>query len=715
MNVLRFKKMFSAALFIWSVSSLPAHAQSPQLTSGRSWLATNQSQDGSWQSASVGDFQSTAEVLSTLSMLGNTDASYNSALAWLTSQSIDSTDSLARRIAVQGNSYLSTDLSAIVSYQYSAVGWGVYNAFTSDTLDTTLALLALKSSNYTDTTVINNAITYLTANQNTDGGFGFSAGDTSNTYMTAMVLNTLSQFKSIYDLQTPINKASTYLMASQSTDGGFGSSPSTVYETALSVVSLIESGQGQAQPLQNAINYLTTTQSANGSWNDDPYSTALALRALAYVRPNLTLASTDISFSNPMPQVGTEVTITATVRNTGLETASNVTVRFFNGDPAAGGVQVGADQIIASLAANSSAQVSLAQTFTATGSKIIFVQVDPANQVSEISKADNLASARLWVATAPDLAVFSEDIKPSTFVPVSSTPFTLEYTVRNLGESAAYGFDVSIYDGPSTGSGQGILLQTSHMSGLNGTEVRTGTFGVTLTGDGSHTLYLVADSGNLITESSKTNNTGTITVNVGGTPTLADLSITPMDITLTPSRPQTGDTVQINARIRNQGAEVADSFTFEIFDGAPESGGTPILSQIFTIPAGADQTVSTNWPIPAGIHEVNVIIDRGNQIVETNEANNRATVRVMTDMVDVALSATDLVLNPGYPVVGDAIALTITANNQGIKDTGAFNLVLYDGDPNANGGQGQAQPLQTFSIANIPGDGSATLTYTFTV
>jgi hypothetical protein len=90
-------------------------------------------------------------------------------------------------------------------------------------------------------------------------------------------------------------------------------------------------------------------------------------------------------------------------------------------------------------------------------------------------------------ATAPDLAVFSEDLKPSTYVPTTGTAFTFEYKVRNLGESAADAFVVSLYDGdPASG---GTLIQTANVSGLNGTETRTNTIGVTLTGDGAHTLY----------------------------------------------------------------------------------------------------------------------------------------------------------------------------------------------------------------------------------
>ncbi|MCL4479393.1 MAG: hypothetical protein M1381_09895 [Deltaproteobacteria bacterium] len=156
-----------------------------------------------------------------------------------------------------------------MSYQNLDNGWGIGQFFSTDTLDTALALSALKAVNYSNQTSISNAVLYLVTNQNTDGGWGFYAGDDSNVYMTAMVSYTLEQFARTSSIATVLNNAMNYLVAHQNSDGGFGSSPSTVYETALSFLSLMGSGQGTALPLQNAMNYITATQSADGSWNED--------------------------------------------------------------------------------------------------------------------------------------------------------------------------------------------------------------------------------------------------------------------------------------------------------------------------------------------------------------------------------------------------------------------------------------------------------------
>ena len=138
--------------------------------------------------------------------------------------------------------------------------------------------------------------------------------------------------------------------------------------------------EGSIQSLQNAINYLTSSQLTDGSWNEDPYSTALALRALASVKPNLAIAASDIIFSKPVPTVGDTITITANVHNTGAAQANAVLVRFFDGDPNTGGTQIG-ETTVSSISAFGSAPASIIWTIPTASSKAIFVTVDPLNAI----------------------------------------------------------------------------------------------------------------------------------------------------------------------------------------------------------------------------------------------------------------------------------------------------------------------------------------------
>jgi len=257
-----------------------AHAQLPQISNGLSYLSSVQNPDGTWQNetTTVETTTATVTVLETIKLLAQTaGTNYTSGAAWLQAQSPQAVALIARRLQVLGL----TDTSAFVASVDSAKGgWGGFSGYETTPLDTSIALQALKTVNYPDPTVINPALAYLTGNQNPDGGWGFSKGDSSNVYMTAVVSATLQQFPQTTVVSTVASKATAYLLAHQNGDGGFGSSPSTVYETALAFIALVGDGQTQGLPLQNAVNYLTTNQAGNGSWNDDPYATALALKAL---------------------------------------------------------------------------------------------------------------------------------------------------------------------------------------------------------------------------------------------------------------------------------------------------------------------------------------------------------------------------------------------------------------------------------------------------
>ncbi|MEK6697667.1 MAG: CARDB domain-containing protein [Nitrospirota bacterium] len=483
-----------------------ASAQIPQIPTGLRWLNSAQTTTGNWPAVETTEYYSTSAALDAVYVFEPTSSTYTEGLTWLSSQAVSPTDYLSRRIAALKRAGMdaSAEVEVLLYYRDLVVGgWGTHKGFDDGILDTTLALQALRSANYSDFGVLFQAINYLTSNQKNDGGWGFKDDAVSNVYLTATILQMLASYNNVtFNVQSSIDKAVAYLLSKQNADGGFGSSPSKVYESALALDALIASGSNVSAVVPATVNYLTTSQSANGSWNDDPYSTALALRALASVRPNLSVAS--VSFTNPMPREGETITLTANVRNSGYDSASDIVVRFYLGDPSAGGMQIGVDQILPSLSVNSSSQASISQSFTGTGGKTIFVVADPDNTISETSESDNKSSSRIWVATEPDIAVYSEDLKPSTYVPSAGTAFTLEYKVRNLGESETGAFTISLYDGdPASG---GTLLQTGNISGLTGTEVRTGTIGVTLRGDGAHTLYLVADSGNQITELTKASN-----------------------------------------------------------------------------------------------------------------------------------------------------------------------------------------------------------------
>ncbi|MFA7061103.1 MAG: Ig-like domain-containing protein, partial [Pedobacter sp.] len=283
--------------FLFLLLNLPtySYAQNVAATNGLNWIKSVQDVSGNWNTttSSATDYSTTVTAIESLALLGDTSPSYTSGLNWIKNATAKSTTYLAPRIKVVAASGgdATADVNTLLSYKNPDSGWGGYQNHVTSTFHTALALQALRASNYPDLSISNNALAYLINTQNTDGGWGFSSGDDSSIYITAIVSATLQKFPQTIAIANAITKASAYLVSHQNIDGGFGATASgtaasTVFETAIAYTALIGDGQTQGLPLQRALTYLTSTQSINGSWNNDPYSTALALKAL-YLSENI--------------------------------------------------------------------------------------------------------------------------------------------------------------------------------------------------------------------------------------------------------------------------------------------------------------------------------------------------------------------------------------------------------------------------------------------
>lgn len=265
-------------------------SQSGQINSGINYLKSLQNADGSWggTATSLNDIiPTTAAVLEMMRGLeATTSPNQTNAIQFLTSQTIEEHPFLAARIiALAGtNTNTSADLNTLLARQNPNGGWGTAEGYESDSLDTSQVLLVLGAANVSNTTVLTNALNYLARYQNQDGGWALTPGEDSQVFYTAMALQAINSGQLLYNLSASQARAITYLRSHQNTGGGYGSPASTAFETAASLLAILGSGQPLTSAEANAISFLNSTQLPNGSWADDAYSTALALRALTFPR-----------------------------------------------------------------------------------------------------------------------------------------------------------------------------------------------------------------------------------------------------------------------------------------------------------------------------------------------------------------------------------------------------------------------------------------------
>jgi len=174
--------------------------------------------------------------------------------------------------SLMGND-VSTKVQSLLSFQNLDGGFGHDDSHQSTLLDTAVALEAFFYIGSNESQ-IGKAIDYLLLKQFADGSWQDVDGD--NLYITSLVLRSLWLHRKFHDVQAAIDKAKEYLLSHKNADGSYGN------ETFISALALraIAPLEYDKTELQVSIDYLYSTQETSGSWEEDIYTTALVLQAL---------------------------------------------------------------------------------------------------------------------------------------------------------------------------------------------------------------------------------------------------------------------------------------------------------------------------------------------------------------------------------------------------------------------------------------------------
>ncbi|HEY0660713.1 MAG TPA: carboxypeptidase regulatory-like domain-containing protein [Lysobacter sp.] len=177
---------------------------------------------------------------------------------------------LALRLAGRGAQQVIADLGL---QQNADGGFGSRQTYTSNALDTAYALIALSSIPDADPARVVAALTYLRTARLSQAGW--SVGDHPSIYATSAVLLAAQGWSSRYQVGDIVAAARDWLLAQRGADNTYGN----VLDNANSLLALTTqtSDEGILQPLSTA---LKQAQLESGSWDNDPYTTAIALRAL---------------------------------------------------------------------------------------------------------------------------------------------------------------------------------------------------------------------------------------------------------------------------------------------------------------------------------------------------------------------------------------------------------------------------------------------------
>ncbi|TAK08359.1 MAG: hypothetical protein EPO39_04595, partial [Candidatus Manganitrophaceae bacterium] len=681
-----------------------AFAQNTAVINGSSWLKTHQNPDGSW--GDLSRLRDTTTVLDTYKFLGESGAFYQNAVGWTGGVSIESNDYIARRVVslFGTGADVVPQIQRLISYQNPDGGWGYLQGYGSDPYDTATVLNALRGVGFQDSSAILKSVSYLLSKQNADGSWSFLADAPGDVATTAPVLVALRNHAEPTTAATAIENGTAWLKTKQNLDGGFGSSPSSVSNTVIALMALAETGRLQVGLVDSAVNYLSTTQNPDGSWNQDPYETAVAVRTFAGLKPNLAVALFDLE-APARVKSGEVPTIKITVRNLGFKTANNIPVQFLIESPSHEITQLGSTQIIASLAVGSSATVQVDfDTREKQGSYAIIAKADPDNSIAELTEVDNQTAKQVSIAPVPDLVMTDANI---TVVPNSARigeDVAITATVSNQGIAPAVNVNVAYYYDVISSAN---LIGTSVIPLLDPgqTDSRQVIWKANKVGP-NIPLYVVVDPQIKIEELTRSNNQGSKQIEIASV-TEPNLTVSYQDISFTPTVAAQGGSVEISSLIKNEGFSTANSVEVQFYSGLPGEGGILLGSQtIPSIAPAASATSLFHWAdIPeSGERMVYVKVDPSNNIQEFDEGDNEAftALRILT-LPDLSLSNNSISFTPPAPKEGDLVSIQVTVQNSGEQSASAVPVRAYEG----------STLIGSEVIASIPGhsQGSASFQY----
>jgi len=228
---------------------------------------------------------------------------------------------------------------------------------------------------------------------------------------------------------------------------------------------------------------------------------------------------------------------------------------------------------------------------------------------------ENNGNLQLTISrSAADLNISNYQVSNSGITTAESVKLT--FTINNTGTQTAGASTLKVYDGD-------VLLCTVAVDSIAAGSSRNCTITIPAgkLSEGTHKIYVIADANNVIAESNENNNNSYRTIFVKAPPPKPDLRMAEYNVSSNSITTQ--ESVKLTFKVYNDGDADAPASTIKVYDG------DRLLREVALgeIAAGGSRscyiTLSAG-KLSAGTHKVNVVLDAGNGIAESNENNNNS-------------------------------------------------------------------------------------------
>ncbi|MDO6429036.1 CARDB domain-containing protein [Flavitalea sp. BT771] len=383
------------------------------------------------------------------------------------------------------------------------------------------------------------------------------------------------------------------------------------------------------------------------------------------VVPPADLTVGTIKPSSASATIGSTVTFSATIRNSGSRTGP------FQVSFSANGVQIGSTISVARVGEKDSITV-LSAPYTVTTAErdcpvVIEVTADATNMVPESSKANNTSQLPFGSDLAPYMLSSEAGSAANPVVVRVGANTVFSPLVRNIGSRDIHGVTVRY-------TLSGVPIGTDSIGLIRAGEpfASPGSFSYTFTTAGNYTVKVEADTANSICEAKEGNNAGNFYIRV--VETNPDLEVLSQYISPSSLNPNPGQAISIVGTVKNVGLKASQANVMRFMVDDIQLGADVPLN---ALQPGRDTTVAATAPYSSlitGVKVMKIVVDPGNTLVEEREDNNLATRSLIVgDAPDLARShAGAISFNPNGFRKGDSVLISYAITNNGSQQGSAW-------------------------------------------
>jgi subtilase family serine protease len=257
--------------------------------------------------------------------------------------------------------------------------------------------------------------------------------------------------------------------------------------------------------------------------------------------------------------------------------------------------------------------------------------------------------------------------------PLIGQAIDLFANVANIGGGQAASVQTSFYDNDQ------LIGNVTLTSSLGKGASQTVSLSHAFSPAGRHNVCVVVDPENLVKETDEENNEYCRVLDVHLPQ--PDLTLSSAVITFSNDTPTVGDVISVSATVLNIGETGADNVTVTFFGDDSQIGQESLISFIMS---GGQVAADVSWnATPEGWHQIKVIVDRNDAVLESNENNNVGTrcIYVCPRIAsDPCVYAEDVVFSNTCPAEGASVKIYATVHNIGEAEAQNVMIAFYIDD-----------------------------------